>query len=285
MKKVYKVGFVFFADGSVVNKIAAWRLYIQIYRSGIATAIGRYNISKITHKLTPGDKNFISKHKNNRGYGYWLWKPLVIIDFAEKNKKLDFVVYLDVGCEFNSNKNSIKTLSNYLNKAKYNGFVAFSTEIEKYWTKLSLIKYMGLKKELLDSPQIQTGIIVFETKIIKEICKEWVDIMRYDDYTLLIDVPKEELNREIKGFKEHRHDQSIFSALAKKNYLGQIYNNIDETYFPRNWEKKLDKPFFAARNLRFTSILNNGHFSFLYIIENFAFILFNYFRKFIRIKK
>jgi hypothetical protein len=83
-KKKYRIGIVYFADGSIVNKVAAWRLYLQIYRSRIVTTIGAYNLSRINHKLTSEDKKFISKHRNNRGYGYWLWKPLIILDFLEK---------------------------------------------------------------------------------------------------------------------------------------------------------------------------------------------------------
>jgi hypothetical protein len=284
LNPAYKVGFVFFADGSVTNKAASWRLYCQVRRSGIARAISCYNIPKVKHKLTTSDKIFINKNKKTRGYGFWLWKPLIILDFLEKNPELDFLIYLDVGCEFNVNKSSIDTLSDYLSKAETYGFVAFSTEIEKYWTKQSLIKYINPSKELLDSPQIQTGIIIFNTRIVREICEKWVEIMRHSNYSFLIDVPLNELNQEIYGFKEHRHDQSIFSVLAKENYSGQIYSNLEETYFPRNWHNNLDKPFFAVRNLRLTSILS-PYFKILYHIENSVFKLFKYLRSFNQTEK
>ena len=280
----YKIGFVFFADGSITNKAASWRLYLQVRRSGIARTIGYYNISKINHKLTTNDKIFIDKYKKTRGYGFWLWKPLIILDFIDKNPELDFLIYLDVGCEFNVNKSSIDTLSGYLIKAQAHGFVAFSTEIEKYWTKQSLINYINANKELLNSPQIQTGIIVFDNRIVREICEKWVEIMRFKNYSFLLDVPSNELNQEIDGFKEHRHDQSIFSVLAKKNYSGQIYSNLEETYFPQNWHNYFDKPFFAVRNLRFTSILS-PYFKILHNIENGMYKLFKYLRGFNQAEK
>jgi hypothetical protein len=284
-KKKYRIGIVYFADGSIVNKVAAWRLYLQIYRSRIVTTIGAYNLSRINHKLTSEDKKFISKHRNNRGYGYWLWKPLIILDFLEKNKNLDFIIYLDVGCEFIANKNSLETLSKYLIKAKSNDFVAFSTEVERYWSKQALIRYLKLERQLIDSPQIQSGIIIFDAKIVEKICEKWIEIMRYNNYQLLKDVPKSKIVQEDKEFKEHRHDQSIFSIIAKKSASGYVYKNIDETYFPGNWKKNLDKPFFAARNLRFTSILKHSNFSAVYITENLALISIKYFRKFIQVKK
>lgn len=279
VKKKNKIGFVYFADGSKGNKVAAWRLFLQIYRSRIVTSIGAYNLSKINHKLTLKDKKFVYKYRKVRGYGYWLWKPLVILDFLEKNTDLDFIIYLDVGCEFNANRNSLHTLSRYLSKAKSYGFVAFSTETERFWSKQSLVNYLKLDKQLIDSPQIQSGIIIFDTRIVKELCEEWVEIMRYNNYQLLKDVPKSKIYREIRGFKEHRHDQSIFSIIAKKRLLGYIYDSTDETYFPENWKKNLDKPFFAARNLRFSSILHNGEFSVIYNIENFVLILIKHIRK------
>ena len=182
------------------------------------------------------------------------------------------------------NKSSIDTLSGYLIKAQAHGFVAFSTEIEKYWTKQSLINYINANKELLNSPQIQTGIIVFDNRIVREICEKWVEIMRFKNYSFLLDVPSNELNQEIDGFKEHRHDQSIFSVLAKKNYSGQIYSNLEETYFPQNWHNYFDKPFFAVRNLRFTSILS-PYFKILHNIENGMYKLFKYLRGFNQAEK
>jgi hypothetical protein len=280
----YKIGFVFFADGSFTNKAASLRLYLQVRRSRIASAISCYNISKVEHKLTASDKIFINKHKKTRGYGFWLWKPLIILDFLEKNPELDFLIYLDVGCEFNVNKSSTNTLLRYLSKAQAHGFVAFSTEIEKYWTKQSLIEYMNPDKELLDSPQIQTGILVFDTRVVREMCEKWAELMRFRNYSFLIDVPSNELNQEISGFKEHRHDQSIFSVLAKKNYNGQIYSNLEETYFPENWHNNFDKPFFAVRNLRLTSI-SSPYSKILHNIENGMYKLFKYLRGFNQAKK
>ena len=42
-------------------------------------------------------KNFIEKHK--RGYGYWLWKPYIIMQQLENMGEGDVLFYADAGCE------------------------------------------------------------------------------------------------------------------------------------------------------------------------------------------
>ena len=41
--------------------------------------------------------------KTNRGYGYWFWKPLLVLEILNKVEEGDIVHYLDVGCHLNVN--------------------------------------------------------------------------------------------------------------------------------------------------------------------------------------
>ena len=45
---------------------------------------------------------FMNQQKNQiRGFGYWLWKPYIIMKRLAELNDGDFLVYTDVGCVFN----------------------------------------------------------------------------------------------------------------------------------------------------------------------------------------
>ena len=52
------------------------------------------------------DLNFWTIHKqfiesNSKGYGYWLWKPYLILKSLEQIAQDDILLYCDSGCELN----------------------------------------------------------------------------------------------------------------------------------------------------------------------------------------
>ena len=49
---------------------------------------------------------------NKRGYGYWLWKPYLIMKTLEQMNDNDILVYADCGCEIESNKKNNGKLIN-----------------------------------------------------------------------------------------------------------------------------------------------------------------------------
>ena len=51
-------------------------------------------------------KNFKTKFKNelvlgSKGYGYWCWKPEVILNILQKLNNNDCLMYVDAGCHLN----------------------------------------------------------------------------------------------------------------------------------------------------------------------------------------
>jgi hypothetical protein len=78
-----------------------------------------------------------------------------------------------------------------------------------------------------------------------DLVKEWQQICSEDNYHYIDDSPSVKPNHNI--FKEHRHDQSIFSLLVKKYNHFCVLN--DETYWAPDW-KNLGKeyPIWAVRN-------------------------------------
>jgi hypothetical protein len=57
-------------------------------------------------------KHFKILNENTRGYGYWIWKPRIILDILTSLNENDILLYCDAGCHLN--KNGIKILNEYI---------------------------------------------------------------------------------------------------------------------------------------------------------------------------
>lgn len=104
---------------------------------------------------------------NQRGSGYWIWKPYLILKKLEEISDADIVIYVDAGCELNNK--GLSRFDEYINMANKNGNLAFQLcHAEKTWTKFDLVEYMGCTQQdnLLNSGQM-VGTIVFFKKHLK----------------------------------------------------------------------------------------------------------------------
>jgi hypothetical protein len=166
------------------------------------------------------DPSFWGKHgdfvsKNRRGYGYWLWKPYIVKKTMELLKEGDILMYADCGCEIDHReKDKLLPYLDLVQKDKIVGTYTFKHLIEKDWNKRDLIEKVDMNhSEFLMTPQHQAGIVFYlvcdETK---NLVKEWYELAC--DYHNIDDSPSIQPNLD--GFREHRHDQSIFSLLTKK---------------------------------------------------------------------
>jgi hypothetical protein len=166
------------------------------------------------------DKEFWNQHSNfiennKKGYGYWIWKPYIIKKTIENMKNDDILLYLDCGCEIDIRKKNI--ISEYFEIVKRDHIVCAFTFHEKEWTKMDLlIELEAVDDRYLNTCQHQAGAILFlisdKTRIL---INKWYELSC--DYHLIDD--SESINTNLDCFKEHRHDQSIFSLLTKKYNL------------------------------------------------------------------
>jgi hypothetical protein len=191
------------------------------------------------HQLNKEFYNHFEDKFKLRGFGYWVWKPQVILQTLEKMKNGDILQYTDAGCHLNPN--GLRKLDEFFDLVdkSSNGILGFQMGyIEKIWTKGDLFDYFNVReqKDIYDTGQLWAGAI-FIKKCEKsiEFIKNWLKIY-YDDFSLTDDSPSKSPNFE--GFKENRHDQSIFSLLIK-------INNI--TTYP-HYTKKTDEPIWALRD-------------------------------------
>ena len=187
----------------------------------------------LTEKDLINDSEFWNKHQNfilenSRGYGYWLWKPYIIKKTLESINNEDILLYLDSGCELNSN--GLNKLLKYIELVKIKKIIGTKGGSSDYnYTKMDLIKYLNMENniDLLKKNHMQPGcVLIMKCNETVNLYNEYYEIGS-NNYHFINDNPSIEKNFD--GFKEHRHDQSIFNLLVKK------YNLINYDLDPTDW--------------------------------------------------
>ena len=156
-----------------------------------------------------------------RGFGYWCWKPYIILRLLEKMPENAVLLYCDAGCHLNPK--GVARLQFYVDevnadplgiKAFYT-FCNYSEVTEKKWTKGDAFDYFNCRyrKDVTDSPQIATTQILFrKCPGVMDFVSEWNRVW-YDNFSLIDDSPSKSPN--LPGFIENRHDQTVFSLMYK----------------------------------------------------------------------
>lgn len=198
----------------------------------------------VANNETTLDQDFIQKNydfisKNPRGFGYWLWKPQVILQALRDMNEGDVLVYADAGCTINPLGRD--RLLEYIDMAE--PILAFESGNKlTQLTKMDTLKYMYDELDY-DKHQIScTVLIVKKCNKSVDIIKEWLDIAMSHNYHHLDDSKSIEPNHST--FYEHRHDQSVFSGLVYKYKLTTIPEEFEGNY-KRIIENKF--PFAATR--------------------------------------
>jgi hypothetical protein len=217
--------------------------------------------------------NFRNKFKEKlragtRGYGYWCWKPQIIIQELEKLSDDDMLLYVDAGCHLNHR--GIDRLLDYFEALRNSktGILAFQAKkpvsplahdgrqlfnFPNYmWTKGDLLDYFGVRENqhILKSQSIGAGIILFrKCQNSINILKQWRETIDHD-FSLIDDSASRSSNPS--GYIEHRHDQAIFSILCLLNHVDTI--SAYEYYYPKvnstepDWDALINFPIHAKRD-------------------------------------
>lgn len=192
-------------------------------------------------KYLKTEKDFWLKHghfieNNNRGYGYWLWKPYLIKKELDKMKENDILIYCDSGCQINENgKRRLYEYIDMLNTSEY-GVISFQLEhLESLYTKNKVFETLEINKPFLQC--MATVILLKKNLHSTTVIDEWYT--HCENYELIND----EHSKEEDCFIDHRHDQSILSAIVNKRGSLKLK---DETYFS-NWIDGENYPFLAKR--------------------------------------
>ena len=167
-----------------------------------------------------------------RGYGYWIWKALVLGEMFTRVPEGEFVLYADAGCGISTTPAARATMAKWIADCEAHPTHRLSfqmTLLEEVWTKADLFEYLGAT----DNCYTKTGQhsatfqLYKNTPDNRDFVTKWKMIMEIDDFHYVSDEPSRIANPA--QFREHRHDQSILSLLFKmhgsKNYSYMAANS------------------------------------------------------------
>lgn len=174
---------------------------------------------------------------NVRGFGYWCWKPYIILESLKRIEYNDILIYADTGCHLK--KEYIDKMKNYIDYAKEYDIVAFELGMpDKLWTKSDLFQYFNVldNKEITDTnTRCATCIIIKKSDKTIKFVNDWLKVF-YNNFNLADDTPSAIKNLD--GFIEHRHDQSIFSILSKL-YNAKAIVDFEDGREPINFSRDI----------------------------------------------
>ena len=161
-----------------------------------------------------------------RGDGYWVWKPYIIWKTMQEYPN-SIVVYADCGCTLQPNMEEwnkwfelLETYDTLTFRYRLDCVYPWQMDDETVmttsaqWTKMSLIRYfdpMIGNREWLQEGQVMGTMVLACRK--SKLIKMWMDISLMKP-ELIIDCFGNETIEQAECFREHRHDQSLLSALC-----------------------------------------------------------------------
>lgn len=199
-------------------------------RSGGFDRVVSYGPRDIDPAFYARNKKILSQE---RGNGYWLWKPYFIKKSLQLLKEGDFLFYSDSGAYFIG---SIEPLMQICTETDQNIIPFELMQVEKHWTKRDAFILMGCDSpEYTDTRQRQGSFSLwrksaFTERFIREFLRFAQDERVITDMDNTMGLPN------YPGFTDHRHDQSIFSLLTKIHNLrayrtpSQWGNKVKELY-------------------------------------------------------
>lgn len=162
---------------------------------------------------------FYSAANSMRGGGYWLWKPYVISKTLALLNEEGVLMYTDAGSTVQRTQDGINSLRGYIALAQESGMGVVGCRnsfLEKDWTKGDVFRCFGVHVDVFVTHfrQFSAGCRYFSRKCshAQLIYLEWWNIAR-KRADLFGDSPSQYPN--LLGFKEDRHDVSVWSILCK----------------------------------------------------------------------
>lgn len=184
----------------------------QCIKSALANGINSFN-DWCKERLT--DTDFYRQNKETldqeRGAGYWLWKPYICYDAILRLNDGDTLIYADAGVEF------IAPVFNIINRMEEDIFFFTNGHKHKEWCKTDVTSLINgwkpFSQQDQEHKQVQASVIFFKVnQITRDFIKEWLLWCQMPG--LIDDSPSKEPN--CKTFSEHRHDQAILTSLQIK---------------------------------------------------------------------
>ncbi|MDY3768588.1 MAG: hypothetical protein SOZ83_03175 [Sphaerochaetaceae bacterium] len=198
--------------------------------------------------------SFIQAH-NQRGAGYWIWKPYLILKTLQKYPDA-VVVYTDAGCSLNANmqewsrwfelmQDNDLLVTHYRREGEYGWEQVFGTKsvaIETWTRKMAMDYFDGLfrHRQWHQKEKLWAGFMMCKMGA-KPLLQEWLNLMLLHP-EFLVDMPEEK--EQYPSFITHRHDQSLLTAFV---YYYQEKKNLHIALLPETAESDKTAAVVASR--------------------------------------
>jgi len=184
------------------------------------------------------DEEFYKKNKSildqNRGAGYWLWKPYFIYKVLKKINDKDIVFYVDAGNVFLTDPTFL-----YEKLKDNNGIILFDNR-DGMINGESAQNFISCKKDSFVLMNCDTDEFIFgkhlnsSYQIYQKNNNSLLFIDEYLNYcqniNILTDLPNQ-YGSNYPGYYDHRHDQSVLSLLSIKHKITPLVD-------PSEWGNK-----------------------------------------------
>ena len=166
------------------------------------------------------DAEFAARNRGileqERGNGYWLWKPYFIARTLESLAPGEWLFYCDAGARF------VAPIDPLIDVSRRDGQDVIVFELphpERRWTKRDAFVLLDCDRpEFSESRQRLASFHLWRhSPESLRLARQWLELAQ--DERLLTDLPNHCGLPNHRGFQGHRHDQSLFSLLTKKQGL------------------------------------------------------------------
>jgi len=207
--------------------------------SGLAAgfdAVIQYSSKDIDSLFYENNKEILTQQ---RGAGYWLWKPYFIFKTLQNIKEGDVVFYSDSGAEF---VKPMEPLFSLIKEKEVVGFKMSGNHKEGQYTRKAVIEALSVnpnKTANLNQDMASFIGVKKTSKTEKEdhVIGSWLNYCQ--DPELIMDKPA--TSNEWKGFIDHRHDQSLWSLVSK---MFNIHKAPDPSQWGVQTGESSEKDFF-----------------------------------------
>jgi hypothetical protein len=165
---------------------------------------------------------------DERGSGFWSWKPFIIQKHLNELPEGDVLLYCDVGRIYPF-KLLDQPLNPYLRWMEEQGQeVMPGIEIPwdgpmSHWTKREALLFLDLDRpEILGASPLQASFSVWKSgDFSKRLADKWMNLCARRN--LVSDDPSTSLLGEHSDFRENRHDQALLSLLCIKEGVSGLF--------------------------------------------------------------
>ena len=202
------------------------RLRIEATASGYFASFTAY--TQETLPVTDAERAFILA--NPRGYGYWTWKVILLLDMLSKVPEGDIVLYVDAGCGIRTTPKARECMNLWIHTVLLHPThrVAFQLRhLARHWTKMDIFQeFHATDPVITDSGQHMGGIQIYQnTTANRMFLQLYRQALSRRNYRLVDDSPS--IAPNFPGFVENRHDQAILSVLYKKLGVASFPDHCD----------------------------------------------------------